>query len=90
MPKRISKPARKSQGRKDSNQIAFATIQKTIEASETPEPKLSKTMISAVMSKLGRKGGKIGGKRRLETMSKEQRSEAAFRAARARWDKRES
>jgi len=35
---------------------------------------------------LGRKGGLKGGKARAESMTPEQRSEAAKRAARARWD----
>jgi hypothetical protein len=39
------------------------------------------------MSTIGRKGGQIGGKRRLKTMTKEQRSKVAKKAARARWGK---
>ena len=39
------------------------------------------------MAKLGKKGGKIGGARRMETMTSEQRSAIALRAARARWAK---
>jgi hypothetical protein len=38
-------------------------------------------------AKIGRKGGKTGGKRRLETMTDEQRSESARRAVQARWAK---
>jgi len=41
--------------------------------------------ISRVMAELGRRGGKVGGKRRLETLTQERRSEIAFRAAKARW-----
>lgn len=41
--------------------------------------------ISAVMREMGKRGGKIGGKRCLETMTAEQRSVRAARAARARW-----
>jgi hypothetical protein len=44
--------------------------------------------LSAYMAKLGAKGGKIGGKRRLETMSAAQRRSTALKAARARWGKR--
>ena len=51
-------------------------------------PPLSKNQISAFMSDLGRKGGKIGGKRRLETMSAKTRTEVARKAANARWAKR--
>jgi hypothetical protein len=39
------------------------------------------------MSALGSKGGKIGGKRRMETMTQKQRSDIAFKAAQARWNK---
>ncbi len=41
------------------------------------------------MAAMGRKGGKIGGKRRLTTMTSEQRKEVALKAARARWGKHE-
>ena len=40
-------------------------------------------MISAVMAAMGRKGGKIGGKRSLETMTPEERSARAKKAAAA-------
>jgi hypothetical protein len=40
------------------------------------------------MAEMGRKGGKIGGKRRLETLSDRRRSQIAKAAARARWAKR--
>jgi len=39
------------------------------------------------MAAMGRKGGKIGGKRRLKTMTPEERSQVAVKAAKARWDK---
>ena len=41
--------------------------------------------ISEYMSAIGRKGGRIGGKRRLKTMTKAQRSKVAAKAAKARW-----
>jgi hypothetical protein len=43
--------------------------------------------LSEYMAAIGRKGGQIGGKRRLKTMTKEQRSRVAAKAARARWKK---
>jgi hypothetical protein len=43
--------------------------------------------VSEYMSAIGRKGGQIGGKRRLKTMTKAQRSKVAAKAARARWKK---
>jgi len=39
------------------------------------------------MSAMGRKGGKIGGKRRLITMTPEHRREVAVNAAKTRWAK---
>jgi len=37
------------------------------------------------MAAMGRRGGRIGGKRRLTTMTPEQRREVAQKAAKARW-----
>lgn len=48
------------------------------------DDKPSKSEISRVMAAMGRKGGKIGGKRRLVTMSDEDRSAVALKAARAK------
>ena len=48
----------------------------------------SKKLISEVMKELGRKGGKIGGKRSLETMTPEERSARAKKAATAAAKKR--
>jgi len=39
------------------------------------------------MAVIGRKGGQIGGKRRLKTMTKAERSKIAAKAAKARWKK---
>src|ERR1039457_4068277 len=44
---------------------------------------LSKTLVSEVMAAMGHKGGKIGGKRSLQTMTPEERSERAKKAAAA-------
>ena len=41
--------------------------------------------VSAYLSEIGQRGGRIGGKRRLDTMTPEQRTEQASHAARARW-----
>jgi hypothetical protein len=46
------------------------------------------SLLSQVMAEMGRRGGRIGGKRRLETMSDAQRSKVARDAARARWSKK--
>jgi hypothetical protein len=42
---------------------------------------LKKDLISEVMREMGRKGGKIGGKRSLETMTAEERSARAKKAS---------
>jgi hypothetical protein len=54
-----------------------------LESTETVEL----TLVQQVMREMGSKGGKIGGKRRLETMTDEQRRRSARRAAKARWAK---
>ena len=46
------------------------------------------TIVQQVMREMGAKGGKIGGKRRMETMTDEQRKRSApVEAAKARWAK---
>lgn len=75
MPKRISKKL------KDPNQIAAAVVALST-SEETP---IDRETLSRVMAEMGRKGGKIGGKRRLETMTPSQRKAAARKAAKARW-----
>ncbi len=51
-------------------------------------PSSTKSEISRIMSEMGKKGGKIGGKRRMETMTSEERTAVALKAARARWKRR--
>jgi len=87
MPKRISKSKKKPKKKKrepesDVNQLAHRLVL------ESTEPELTKEQISKFMAEMGRKGGKIGGKRRLVTMTPEQRSGLALRAAQTRWAKR--
>ena len=53
---------------------------------EATEP-TALTLVQQVMREMGAKGGKIGGKRRLETMTDEQRTRSARKAAKARWSK---
>jgi glucan biosynthesis protein len=75
MPRRISnRPT-------DVNQAAHLMVERTTADQSTP----TKSEISRVMAEMGRRGGKKGGKRRLETMSPEKRREIAFKAAQARW-----
>jgi hypothetical protein len=49
---------------------------------------VTKSMISLVMSEMGKKGGSKGGKMRLVTMTPERRSEVASLAAKKRWSKK--
>ena len=49
---------------------------------------MDKKTVSEVMRQMGRKGGKIGGKRSLETMTPKERSERARKAVAAREAKR--
>ena len=67
---------------KDVNEFGRYIVDLTT-ASEPP--KVTADEVSRVMANLGARGGKIGGKRRLETMTPEQRSAVALKAARARW-----
>ena len=48
---------------------------------------MTKAEISAFMAEMGRKGGLIGGRRRMETLSPARRSALASHAARARWNR---
>jgi len=75
MPKRISKKL------KDPNHIAAAVVQ----LSAAEEQPLASALLSQVMSEMGRKGGKIGGKRSLDTMTPAERKKRAKAAAKARW-----
>ncbi len=87
MPKRIStRPS-------DINQAAFQMVQRSTAEPESAKrtrkpPRASKAEISRVMSAMGRRGGKIGGKASLVTMTEEQRKERALKAAKARWEHR--
>jgi hypothetical protein len=78
MPKRISKKL------KDSNQIAAAVVA----ATEYIEPTTDASLLSKIMAEMGRKGGRIGGIRSLQTMTPAQRKKRAKAAAKARWKKK--
>jgi hypothetical protein len=87
MPNRISTKNSKKK-RIDSNQLAYLIIQQsTSENVPVGQDTLTKEQVSALMSAMGRKGGKIGGKRRLETMTPTKRRRQARKAAQARWKK---
>ena len=86
MPKRTSKP--KLDTVQNARRVVLASIREPESLPETP--KHSQSVISQVMAEMGRKGGQIGGKRRLETLSNKRRSQIAKHAARARWAKKKS
>lgn len=67
--------------------VAEANPPWTQEAPDQP-PVTFAEQLSAHMKALGAKGGKIGGKRRLETMTEKQRKAVAMKAAAARWAKK--
>jgi hypothetical protein len=67
----------------DTVQNARRVSLEAISMSETVEL----TIVQQVMRDMGAKGGRIGGKRRLETMTDEQRRRSARKAAKARWAK---
>ncbi len=77
---------------RDPNQLAAWTVAVStgqIPAPESEVPKVtasaSPANISEYMAAMGRKGGQIGGKRRMVTMTKAQRSKIAAKAAKTRW-----
>jgi hypothetical protein len=71
----------------DINQLAHQLVNESTMEKEPPSVAIepTKAEISLVMASLGRKGGRIGGKRRLVTMTQEARSQIGFKAAQARW-----
>jgi hypothetical protein len=66
---------------KDENEVAFGIVQQATQ-SKTPS---SKTLISQIMTEMGRKGGLKGGKARAKSLTPEQRQEIAKKAAETRW-----
>ena len=73
----------------DFNQLAQSLVSRSTEQGDETERKATPIEISRVMAELGRRGGKIGGKNRAQSMTAEQRSNAAALAARARWAKQQ-
>lgn len=88
MPKPVKKTTKKRIPPRDVNQWARHLVERSTAEPETEAPPaIAPAALSAYMSALGRKGGKIGGKRRMETMTHERRVEIGLNAARARWKK---
>ena len=68
---------------RDTNQLAHSVVMESIGAAE-PSPNPDEGKDPAAVT-LGRRGGLKGGKARAAKLTKEQRSEAARKAAEARW-----
>lgn len=75
MPKRSRKPA-------DLNRLASSIVDQATSDEPVADPDEGKDPAAVA---LGRKGGKKGGKARAARMTPEERSQAARRAAQARW-----
>ena len=91
MKKAAKTPATKKRAKRepepDVNQLAQYLVRKsTEEEGPIAIPPPSASDISRVMAELGRRGGKIGGKKRAANMTADRRKEIALKAARARWD----
>jgi hypothetical protein len=85
MPKRNSKS--RSKRPTDINQLAHQLVKESTQEPNEQPSKLSQADISRIMAEMGRRGGKIGGKRRLKTMTPQERKRIAIKAAKARWSK---
>jgi hypothetical protein len=85
MPKRIKHKKRPS----DVNELAHRLVELSTQDNDDDMQPLTlpptKAQVSVLMAEMGRKGGKIGGKRRLETMTAKERRKVAKLAANARW-----
>jgi len=72
----------------DEAQAAVRVMETIAAKHEKPEPEVEITdEMRAAAAAFGRIGGKIGGRRRAESLSKKRRSEIAKKAAAARWSK---
>ncbi len=78
-------PDRSRKRPRDPNQLAKLIADIATGEVEEPDPDEGKNRAAV---ELGRKGGLKGGKARAEKLTAEERSEAAKRAAAARWGKR--
>jgi hypothetical protein len=89
MPKRIS--TLKLDTVQNARRVGLESVREASLTTPAQAPKHAPApdalLISRVMAEMGRKGGKIGGKRRLETLTDARRSEIAAQAAKTRWKK---
>jgi len=72
---------------RDANKLAFQIVQESVDEDQEEEETTEDNVKDPAAVALGRKGGLKGGKARAAKMTPEERSEAARKAAKARWDK---
>jgi hypothetical protein len=83
MPNRTGKPVKRPDKGLDSAQNARRVVLESV--GEYEEVTITHTLLSRVMSAMGRKGGKTGGKNRMALLSSEERSAMGKAAAAKRW-----
>lgn len=75
---------------RDPNQLAKWIVEQSTAEAPAEKPVSAPADLSQYMAAMGRKGGMVGGKRRLVTMTPAQRKKAAQKAAAARWGKKKA
>jgi hypothetical protein len=83
MPNRTGTKAKRPDKGLDSVQNARRVVLESV--GEYEEVTITRVLLSQVMSSMGRKGGKTGGKNRMALLTAEQRSEMGKAAAAKRW-----
>ena len=71
-----------------TNNPANETVEESVTQQQPEEPVSSESTKNPAAVSLGRLGGLKGGKARARTLTKRERSNAARKAARARWQKK--
>lgn len=79
MPKQLKQLSRPT----DVNQLAHQLVEQSTNKSESTVP----LSVSEYMANIGRKGGLVGGKRRMKCMTQDERTKIARKAAKTRWKK---
>ena len=83
MPNRTGKPVKRPDKGLDFVQNARRVVLESV--GEYEEVTITRTLLSQVMSSMGRKGGKTGGKNRMALLTPEERSAMGKAAAAKRW-----
>lgn len=88
----MPKPVKKQNRPADVNELAHHLVKLSTEAEDPPahDAVAFSNQLSVYMAEIGKKGGRIGGKKRLKTMTAKECQDAARKAAKARWSKRKS